>query len=225
MVTLVCQQNSARTRVKHRDTGTFYRGYPGIVVLSGNRYDLCIMDDAQQWANRLGMARVNPFFPAKLVVPGEHSAMLDGRRASFACSTIETPDVLAEDSKNWQWSADLAHHVVITPHTVHVRSGRDPSFRPFQRESVESRLEDFLTFLDSSRRSALSDVVSFLVEEFRAIWATSNLGDGASALVPFLLALCAVETDDPGILGDPVWCRDTAVDIGIDDPSLARGAT
>ena len=178
------------------------------------------MDGAAQWAHRLGMAMVSPFFPATSSVLGEHCAMLDGRRASFACSTTEAPEISPEVSKNWQWSADLAHHVVITPRVVHVRSGRDPSFRPFERDSVENRLEEFLRFLDSSRRSALPDVVSFLVEEFRSIWAVSGASEGTSALTPFLLALCALDQNDAGVLNDPKWCRETAQDIGIDDPGL-----
>lgn len=181
------------------------------------------MESAAEWAQRLGMAIVNPFFPVKSeALVGQHCAMLDGRRASFACSTVESPEISPEDSKNWQWSADLAHHVLITPNIVHVRSGRDPVFRKFQRDSVESRLEDFLKFLDNPRRSALPDVVSFLVEEFRAIWATSGSSDGSTALVPFLLGLCAVDQGDSDILNDPAWCRDTAQDIGIDDPSLVE---
>jgi adenine-specific DNA-methyltransferase len=190
------------------------------VVVFGGWYDLCIMDGASQWAHRLGMAMVSPFFPATSKILGEHCAMLDGRRASFACSTIDEPDISPEVSKNWQWSADLAHHVVITPKVVHVRSGRDPFFRPFERDSVENRLEEFLRFLDSSRRSALPDVVSFLVEEFRSIWAVSGADDGTAALVPFLLALCASDQKDAGILNDPKWCRETVQDIGIDDPGL-----
>lgn len=178
------------------------------------------MDSAAQWAQRLGMAMVSPFFPVRAVVPGDHCAMLDGRRASFACSTVETPDISPEDSRNWQWSADLAHHVLITPDIVQVRSGRDPIFRKFQRDSVESRLEEFLRFLDGPRRSALPDVVSFLVEEFRAIWAVSGSPDGETALVPFLLTLCAADQDDSDILNDPAWCLATAKDIGIDDPGL-----
>jgi adenine-specific DNA-methyltransferase len=178
------------------------------------------MDGAAEWARRLGMAMVSPFFPVRAVAPGEHSAMLDGRRASFACSTVETPDISPEDSKNWQWSADLAHHVLITPDVVHVRSGRDPIFRRFQRDSVENRLEAFLRYLDGPRRSALPDVVSFLVEEFRAIWAASGSTDGETALVPFLLALCAAEQGDLNTLNDPTWRLTTAQDIGIDDPDL-----
>lgn len=178
------------------------------------------MDGVAKWAQRLGMAMVSPFFPLRAVVPGEHCAMLDGRRASFACSTVEAPEISPEDSKNWQWSADLAHHVLITPNVVHVRSGRDPVVRKFQRDSVESRLEEFLRFLDGPRRSALPDVISFLVDEFRAIWAMSGSLDGATALVPFLLALCAAEQGHSDILLDAAWCLATAQDIGIDDPDL-----
>lgn len=178
------------------------------------------MASASQWAQRLGMAIVDPFFPTGATVAGEHCAMLDGRRASFACSTVQSPDISAADSKNWQWSADLAHHVVITPDTVHVRSGRESVFRKFQRDSVESRLEDFLRFLDGTRRLGLPDVVSFLVEEFRAIWAASGFSDGTAALVPFLLALSATDQGDPRVLEDPSWCRDKAQGIGIDDPDL-----
>jgi len=181
------------------------------------------MDGVSQWARRLGMALVSPFFPpGSVALAGEHCAMLDGRRASFACSTVETPEISPDESRNWEWSADLAHHVLITPSDVHVRSGRDPILRKFHRDSVESRLEEFLAFLDGSRRSALPDVVSFLVEEFRAIWATSSSPDGANALVPFLLGLCAADQSDSGILNDLDWRRITALDIGIDEPALVE---
>jgi adenine-specific DNA-methyltransferase len=198
----------------------FHLGNFVVVVESGGWYDLCIMDSAAQWAQRWGMAIVSPFFPIRADVSGEHCAMLDGRRASFVCSTVEAPEISPEDSRNWQWSADLAHHVLITPSVIQVRSGRDPVFRKFQRDSVESRLEEFLGFLDGPRRSALPDVVSFLVEEFRAIWAMSGSNDGATALVPFLLALCAAEQATSDILNDSAWCLATAQDIGIDDPDL-----
>jgi predicted RNA methylase len=178
------------------------------------------MESAAQWAQQLGMAMVSPFFPIRANVSGEHCAMLDGRRASFACSTVESLEISPEVSRNWQWSADLPHHVLVTPSVIHVRSGRDPVFRKFQRDSVESRLEEFLRFLDAPRRSALPDVVSFLVEEFRTIWAVSGAPDGATALVPFLLALCAVEQSHLGILNDSAWCLATAKAIGIDDPDL-----
>jgi len=177
-----------------------------------------MLDWAAQSAQRLGLALVSPFFPSGTAgLSGQHCAMLDGRRVSFACSTVDRLEISPDESRNWQWSADLAHHVLITPETVHVRSGRELLPREFQRESVESRLEEFLTFLDSSRRSALPDVVSFLVDEFRQIWGASGSPHGATALLPFLLALSA---NAPGDMDDLVWRRETALDIGIDDPVL-----
>jgi adenine-specific DNA-methyltransferase len=179
---------------------------------------LAIMNGTSGWAQRLGLA-MTPLFPSGLAeVPGEHYAMLDGRRASFACS--ESSDIEPEVSRNWQWSADLAHHVVITPSEVQVRSGHDPLIRKFRRDSVDSRIEEFLTFLNA-RRSALPDVVSFLVEEFKGIWAASGSPDGQAAFVAFLLALCAAGESDTDTLDDMVWRHKTALDIGIDDPDLA----
>src|SRR3989442_811359 len=139
------------------------------------------MDGASRWAHRLGLVMSRLFPSGSSVLPGEHYAMLDGRRVSFACSTVEPPNISQKHSQDWQWSADLAHHVFITPSEVQVRSGRDPLARSFRRNSVETRLEDFLGFLDNSRRSALPDVVSFLVEEFRQIWAANNRATGQSA--------------------------------------------
>lgn len=182
------------------------------------------MNGARQWADRLGLA-VNPLFPSGPIdLPGEHYAILDGRRASFACSTVGVLDIPPDTSKNWRWSADLAHHVFVTRNHVDVRSGRDPQARRFRRDSVENRLEEFLTFLDSSRGSALPDVVSFLVDEFREIWATSSSLHGSTALAAFLLSICAAGQDDPGILEDPAWRQETALDIGIQDPPLVEAA-
>jgi hypothetical protein len=179
------------------------------------------MNGTSRWAQRLGMAMSPLFRSGSADFPGEHNAMLDGRRASFACSTVDTSDIPPEVSRNWQWSADLAHHVLITPSEVQVRSGRDPLMRKFRRDSVDNQLEEFLTFLDA-RRSALPDVVSFLVEEFREIWAASNSPDGQTALAAFLVALCAAGESDSGVLDDPTWRQKTALDIGIDDAGSAE---
>src|SRR5260370_33157363 len=144
--------------------------------------------------------------------------MLDGRRAWFDCCLIDSVDVSQESSRNWQWSADLAHHVLLTPHEVHVRSGRDSQPRVFRRASVENQLEEFLRFLDSSRAFPLPDVVSFLGEEFRRIWAVNHKVEGYTALATFLLALHTA--DEPNNLRDAGWRRDTAVDIGSNELAL-----
>ena len=173
------------------------------------------MGDAIEWAQRLGMA-INDLFPRGAAAIGQHFAMLDGRRASFAWSALETPDITEETSRNWQWSSDLAHHVLVTPNEIEVRSGRDSVFRKFQRKSVEDQLEEFLNFLDNSRRSTLPDIVPFLIREFQSIWASGNYANGASALAAFLLVLHAAGTADIEVLNDPEWRRGTAGEIGLD---------
>ena len=195
----------------------------GLVVVFSTCYYRFTMNGASKIATSLGMA-MSRLFPSGLSgFPGEHYAMLDGRRASFACSVIDKPDIPPENSRNWQWSSDLAHHVFITPDTVEVRSGRDPEIRRFKRTSIESRLEEFLTFLDNSRRYTLPDVVPFLADEFRTIWAESRHTEGQSALATFLLALCAAGEGDPSVLEDAVWHDRTAVEIGIDGLGLDAG--
>jgi len=170
---------------------------------------------ATEWANTLGLA-ISPFFATSYdAFPGKHYAMLDGRRASFVCSVIDAVEIPQENSRNWQWSADLSHHVLITSDQVLVRSGRDAIGRKFKLDSVSSRLEQFLGFLDDSRSSALPDVVPFLVEEFRQMWAITGEQDGHHALTAFLFALNAAD-GDMGRLDDAAWRQATMLDIGID---------
>jgi hypothetical protein len=182
------------------------------------------MNGVRRWANQLGLA-VNPLFPSNSVdSEGQHFAMLDGRRASFACSVVDELDIPLDQSKNWQWSADLAHHVCVTAKHVEVRSGREPQSRRFSRDSVENKLDEFLMFLDSSRGSSLPDVVSFLVDEFREIWATVDSPEGAIALGAFLLSICAAGENDPAVLDDPRWRRGTALEVGIENAELVEAA-
>lgn len=180
------------------------------------------MNDASQWAYRLGLAMSRLFSSESASLPGEHYAMLDGRRVSFACSTVEPTAITQKKSQDWQWSANLAHHVLITPTAVQVRSGCDPLMRTFSRHSVETRLEGFIKFLDDSRGPALPDVVSFLIEEFRQIWAVSKYSAGQSALAAFLFALHVAGQSDQGVIDDPTWRHNTALDMGIDNPDVVE---
>jgi hypothetical protein len=84
-------------------------------------------------------------------------------------------------------------------------------------------LEEFLTFLDNSRRPALPDVVSFLVDEFREIWAANADVEGQVALAAFLFALYAAGQSDAAVMDDPTWRNNLASDIGIDAGLVAAG--
>jgi adenine-specific DNA-methyltransferase len=183
------------------------------------------MSNALEIAQRLGYAS-SPFFPNRFnTVSGDHFAMLDGRRASFVCSILESPDISEQNSKDWQWSSDFSHHVLMTNSEVQVRSGRDPYPRTFQRRSIETRLEDFVAFLDARHSSALPDVVPFLIREFQELWGVAQSADGLGALTAFLLGLCAADKADPDVLTDETWCRETALDIGLDASLIDVGIT
>ena len=159
------------------------------------------------WAKRLGLASSTLFGRQDEQPLGAHFALLDGRRASFACSVVEERNVSASESRDWQWSADLAHHVLVTPKEVVIRSGSNPTSRHFERASVERQLDDFQIFLDGSRRGALPDVVPFLVDEFLQLWSImpSRRHQGLGALAVFLLALHAAGEVDPSVFQDVAW--------------------
>jgi SAM-dependent methyltransferase len=174
-----------------------------------------------RWAHQLGLAS-STLFGHQDSQTGAHFALLDGRRASFACSLVESPDISAAESRNWQWSADLAHHVIITSGEVRIRSGGDSTIRRFDRSSVEQRLEEFHSFLDSSRHSALPDVVPFLVDEFLQLWSAMP-GDhpkGLDALAVFLLALQAAGEKDSSVIEDAAWRQQQGTMLGLDASSL-----
>lgn len=175
-----------------------------------NRQWLGSGDTVAAWARYLGLAAKPLFGYSPGTEASDHYALLNGRDASFACS--EGWEIEPEVSRNWQWSADLAHHVVILDEEVHVRSGRDYSVRRFSRRSVESRLEDFLGYLDSPSHPALPDVVRFLLGEFEQIWAAlPNAADkGHLALAAFLTAVEAAGNEHPEIFTDITWRADRA---------------
>src|SRR5262249_42845980 len=90
-----------------------------------------------QWANQLGLAATTLFGTANDMSAGMHYALLDGRRSSFVCSESDSLNVQDELSRSWRWSADLVHHVIVTPDQIGVRSGRADTYRRFHRKSVE----------------------------------------------------------------------------------------
>jgi adenine-specific DNA-methyltransferase len=172
------------------------------------------------WAQRLGLASSNLFGRQDPQPLGTHFALLDGRRASFACSIMEGWDVSAAQSRDWQWSADLAHHVLVTSTEVIIRSGTNTTSRHFERASVEQRLDDFHIFLDSSRRGALPDIIPFLVDEFLQLWGMMPVNKGLGALAVFLLSLEAAGEGDSSVIQDVAWRKQQARFLGLEGESL-----
>lgn len=170
-----------------------------------------------QWAHQLGLAASPLFGAVNTVSQGVHYAMLDGRRISFACSEADSLNIQEDLSLSWRWSADLAHHVIITPDQIGVRSGREDLYRRFDRRSVDRHLNEFLVFLDRSPSGYLPDVVGFLLEEFRQVWAVmpANQSQGHAALAVFLTGLQAASEPDSEVFQDPKWRRQQAKELGL----------
>jgi adenine-specific DNA-methyltransferase len=175
-------------------------------------------DEIARWAHQLGLAASALFGHHDSQTSGNHFALLDGRRGSFACSLVDARDVSISESRNWQWSADLAHHVFISQNEVVVRSGSENIGRRFDRASVEVHLDEFHSFLDRPNRSVLPDIVPFLVDEFLQVWATFPTGEpnGLRALAAFLLGLQTVSESDARIMEDATWRRTQANSLGLD---------
>lgn len=174
-----------------------------------------------QWAHQLGLASSALFGRQDSQTDGAHFALLDGRRASFACSIVESADITASESRDWQWSADLAHHVLLTSNEVRIRSG-DSTSRRFDRASVERQLEEFHAFLDYSGPFSLPDIVPFLVDEFLQLWSImpGDHSKGPDALAVFLLALQAAGETDESVFEDARWRQKQGSILGLEGLSL-----
>src|SRR4051812_37862073 len=95
------------------------------------------------WAKELGLA-ASPFFGVdeQPKEPERHLALLDGRSASFVCTEAERDEIDVLQSRDWRWSADLPHHVIVGAREVGVISGRGETARRFERSRVEEQLEE-----------------------------------------------------------------------------------
>lgn len=175
------------------------------------------------WADFLGLAASPLFGPRDAPPAGHHFALLDGRRGSFALSFLDSRVVSPEESRNWRWSSDLAHHVEVTGGEVFVRTGRDEQ-RRFSRVSVERQLDAFFRFLDAPRHATLPDVVEFLLEEFLQVWATiprHEPNGGHTALTAFLVGLSAADEADASLLREADWRHRRALELGLDESTAS----
>ena len=180
--------------------------------------DIASVSFAARWAHELGLTATSLFGGAPRSEPtGRHFAILDGRRASFACTETGEADVGQEVSRDWRWSADLPHHVLIHSDHVSVWSGRSDAHRQFERLSVEHSLEDFLAFLETARGAPLPDVVAFLLQEFRRVWGLmpGHGAQGHAALAAFLTGVQSADQLNEGVFQDPDWRVREAEGLGL----------
>jgi predicted RNA methylase len=121
-----------------------------------------------------------------------HLALLDGVRASFLLSTED--DALAP--ADWAWSANVRHHVLLKQTQI-VLSRNSGSAETFERRSVESKLGEFLRYLEidpgAQKTAGAIDHLIRLFRKHRATLREKRLD--APHLDSFLYLLAISETE------------------------------
>src|ERR1700733_432369 len=125
---------------------------------------------ARLWAEQLGLVATPLFGRERTDDESRHSALLDGVRASFLMSD-EGEDESIEVA-DWAWSANVHHHVSLKQKQIVVSraSGRAETF---ERRTVESKLAEFLRYLElDSDSQKIVGVIDHLIRLFRRHRAT-----------------------------------------------------
>ena len=152
---------------------------------------MTVDDITASWASRFGLAP-SPLFGCHESPPtGSHHVLLDGGSGSFAlsvCSERLWKEPLCAD---WSWSCNLPHHVTITDEEVAVVRWDKAHPELFTRNSVESQISAFYSYLATDRVESNKRIVEFMLNIYRSIRslvANSHLDDESSidAFLAFL---------------------------------------
>lgn len=177
---------------------------------------------ATGWASELGLAEAPMFAGVGDVARARHSVLLDGASGSFAMSVSDSENAIQGDPRSWIWSADLSHHVTVTPSIVRIVRWDDLSNdRTFKLESVAGKLEPFYKFLVSDKAPSSLNIVSHSLEAFRRVRALirNKGGDDDTSIDLFLLWLAVKAHHDGFAVGD---LAQVARESGVSD--RAQGA-
>jgi adenine-specific DNA-methyltransferase len=117
------------------------------------------------WGQQLGLVATPLFGRERRDVSAlGHMALLDGVRASFLISDESDDEHAAAD---WAWSSDVRHHVLLRQKQV-VVTRASGSRDTLERRSVESKLVDFLRYLElDSDSQKIVGAVDHLLKLFR----------------------------------------------------------
>lgn len=126
--------------------------------------------DTGKWADQFGLAIVPLFEQEASPAAGHHSVLLDGATGTFVMSVSDEELWREQGPANWIWSADIPHHVTVTPTKVAVlRWDRPSEARVFTRDSIERNLDRFYGFLIDDRLRSNRSVVDHLLGFFRRL--------------------------------------------------------
>ena len=126
-------------------------------------------DIPTSWASRFGLAS-SPLFGARELAPaGSHHVLLDGGFGSFALSVSHQQIWKERVCADWSWSCNIPHHVTITENEVAVVRWDKATPELFTRDSVESQISTFYSYLASDRVESNKRVVDFMLDIYRSI--------------------------------------------------------
>lgn len=177
---------------------------------------------SREWAARLGLA-TTPLFGAAGSAQGDpeqHTALLDGVAGSFVLSEDARDQFLdREKGADWSWSSLMRHHVAVQESDVVVTRSDGIMGDRFSRSSVDTKLDDFLRYLEGSNVSRGPDAVDHTIMCFQRLRAELP-GTADSQLLGFLGLIAlklrhldAAVADLPGLLGEmPILLTEYGLD-------------
>jgi SAM-dependent methyltransferase len=126
-----------------------------------------------------------------------HNALLDGIAGSFVMSDYSgknTPEpVSGSTGADWSWSCLMRHYVSVSGSDVNViHSDRGTSDR-FSKKSVETKLDDFLTYLEATPQPEWPDAIDHVVRCFQNLRA--EIPATAEGQLASFLALAALRLE------------------------------
>jgi adenine-specific DNA-methyltransferase len=148
------------------------------------------------WAQQLGLTATPLFGRERPDANHQHLALLDGVRASFLLSSDSSEDISA--APDWAWSSDVRHHILLKQRQI-VVTRTSGSKTIFERASVESRLAEFLRYLElDSDSQKIVGVIDHLIRLFRQHRTTLRQAkmSSVSDLQSFLYLLAISEEQD-----------------------------
>ena len=130
---------------------------------------MALDDITASWASRFGLAASPLFGSHELPPAGSHNVLLDGGTGSFALSVSQERLWKEPVCADWSWSCNLPHHVTITDDEVAVVRWDKASPELFTRNSVESQISAFYSYLASDRVESNKRVIEFMLKIYRTI--------------------------------------------------------
>jgi len=152
---------------------------------------------SREWASRLGLV-TSPLFGAAYVHDDDrHNALLDGIAGSFVMSDYSGKDttepVSGSTGADWSWSCLMRHYVSVSGSDVTVIHSDKQTPDRFSKKSVETKLDDFLTYLEATPQPEWPDAIDHVIRCFQNLRA--EIPAAAEEQLASFLALAALRLD------------------------------